>query len=297
MITNEQVEAHLLWLEKTRGRLPDTLVAYGSSLRKFVAWLDGQEPTEGLVEQFTQRPRPKAPIPAASTVNRDLYAIRSLMGWLVRKGEVPSNVAEDVLTSRVTNSTPRAVKDDVWMVLWCSDLTDDQRVWLGLAYYVGLRRHEIAQVGPGHFDVERELIVNFKRKGGSRYSVEYGGMAGVVCDRLPHLSLHVDHWRDLLAKAVWSRREDQWLAPLSIPTDPWGNWVNRDLERALKAAGLPDNAFTPHCLRHSAATNLLRCGLPIEVVADQLSHASIETTRRYLNTGGQLAKWRRRHKN
>jgi len=36
--------------------------------------------------------------------------------------------------------------------------------------------------------------------------------------------------------------------------------------------------FTPHMLRHSHATDLIRRGVPIEVVSARLTHASVTTT-------------------
>lgn len=36
--------------------------------------------------------------------------------------------------------------------------------------------------------------------------------------------------------------------------------------------------FTPHLLRHARATELIRAGVPIEVVSRLLTHASVATT-------------------
>jgi integrase/recombinase XerC len=40
-------------------------------------------------------------------------------------------------------------------------------------------------------------------------------------------------------------------------------------------------ALTAHTLRHTLATNLLRAGVDIVVVAELLGHARLDTTRRY----------------
>lgn len=47
------------------------------------------------------------------------------------------------------------------------------------------------------------------------------------------------------------------------------------------ADGINGKHITPHCLRKSAATNLVKAGVDIQTIADILNHNSIETTRRY----------------
>ena len=63
---------------------------------------------------------------------------------------------------------------------------------------------------------------------------------------------------------------------------PAGQPYSRDalgkaFRRAALAAGLP-GYLTPHCLRHTFASTLLAAGAPVQYVAAQLGHASIEVT-------------------
>jgi integrase/recombinase XerD len=48
-------------------------------------------------------------------------------------------------------------------------------------------------------------------------------------------------------------------------------------DRLRRATGIGDSTW--HALRHSYATRLLRSGVPIEVVAELLGHASTQTTK------------------
>lgn len=79
-----------------------------------------------------------------------------------------------------------------------------------------------------------------------------------------------------------------------------GNRISpRDIERLMDKAYLrvverdPQNAreFTPHALRHTAATLMLAKGWDVKVVAEMLGHASIATTGMYLDSiPGELAR-------
>jgi integrase/recombinase XerD len=55
----------------------------------------------------------------------------------------------------------------------------------------------------------------------------------------------------------------------------------RCFSNCLKKAGLADKGYTPHCLRHTFATDTLNARLPIEVLQELLGHSNIEMTSRY----------------
>jgi hypothetical protein len=66
--------------------------------------------------------------------------------------------------------------------------------------------------------------------------------------------------------------------------------VRNDFARVLRWAGLPGH-FTPHCLRHTFAVELIVRGAPLPYVQAQLGHASIQMTMdvygRWLPTGSR----------
>jgi integrase len=53
-------------------------------------------------------------------------------------------------------------------------------------------------------------------------------------------------------------------------------WLTKQFTRLAKAAGLP--RLSLHGLRHSYASNALRAGVPVEVVAARIGHAQVSTT-------------------
>jgi site-specific recombinase XerD len=56
--------------------------------------------------------------------------------------------------------------------------------------------------------------------------------------------------------------------------------INRLMDQYLAAAGLTTH-YSPHCLRHTFATQLLNAGVPLEVLKELLGHHSLQQTLRY----------------
>ncbi len=53
------------------------------------------------------------------------------------------------------------------------------------------------------------------------------------------------------------------------------------INNCFKKAGLAHKGYSPHCLRHTFATEALNAGMRLEIVQELLGHMSIEITRRY----------------
>lgn len=300
------------WLGRVRNSRGATLDAYYRTLtafREFANEALWDEITADTIERFMGRPRRGGIAPSPATQDRDRIAISTFYKYLISRGLVVDNPVANVGVPKVRNRQPKAIPDDVWTRLWSADLAREDRVWLGLSCFAGLRRRELVSVGPRHFTIETLTINHLERKGGGTYPVEYGEMAKVISNGLPHLLPDVDGWLSDVEWLVDYRRERGGivLIPFDTPAseltrfrasldDEWTPdpaCINRRLKQVLRRAGLATTLFSPHALRHTCATNLMRCGVPLEIAADQLSHASIETTRRYLQTGGQLANWRK----
>lgn len=110
---------------------------------------------------------------------------------------------------------------------------------------------------------------------------------GIICPH-PQESLMRKLSRSTFGTLPW-----YWLFP-SQKVHGQERWHSTDkrLVTALKEAaaicGITQRV-NPHALRHSYATGLLRDGVDVRVIQEQMGHTSLETTEIYLHTSGDKA--------
>lgn len=315
MSEEHDVAAWGAWLQNVARVRTSTLDQYLAVMTQFVTWTrlvadvtDWDEITPEIIESFIVRPRARVDVPSVATQKRDRVVVAQFYKWARQKGIASTDPCFDVPRPKGTNRKPKAIADHVWVKFWSSNLPADDRVWLGLGTFAGLRRREIVSIAPEQVNAERGLIFGLSRKGGNEDVVEYAEMARIIHERLPHLLPDLDTWLAQVAALARFRAGERCLITMDAPataltqlrssfTDPLlpdPAVINKQLVRLLKYAGMDERTFSPHAMRHTAATNLLRAGLPIEVVADCLGHSETATTMRYVKTAGRLSEWRGR---
>lgn len=313
------VREYLSWLKNQKRARGVTLYNYASALEKYLADI-GDTPLEDVstqrMEAWMQRPRAgraHGTVGSASTLQKEVAILRAAYKYLHAAGRISRNPTLLLVAPKVHNRQPKAIPDELWSRVWgCTALSDDARVVLGLGFFGGLRRREIMAVGPHHFFPAAEKLVAFMRKGGDEDALPYGELLSVFEEQLPHLIPGGrEGFIEPLHRMIDERRGRSHLIPWAdkSPTTDWAAHVHEVAEgmadphrlykrmpKWLALAGVPRNAFTPHALRHSFATNLLRAGLPLPMVSNLANHTSVQVTMRYLKLGGnELGEWRSTH--
>ena len=285
-----------------RRRTQPTLRMYENILRNFwrdvVAPADLASVTLEQVEAWVQRDRlggraGKTPTrPSDATVQRDTVIIRTMFAWATQRGYLERNpVPREVFTAPAPkNVMPRPIDDETWRAWWQARLPVELRAALVLGFFGGLRRAELATLHTSQLVFRDSLrIVAFKRKGQGEHTLALGTMLDVYAAKLPQLLGDVSEVLDVL-RAV-SHSDGLVVSCLdAFEERRRPDEVYRLIQRTRQRHKLPP--FTTHQLRHSAASNLVRCNVPLPLVANLLNHSDIATTMRYVKASGdELRSW------
>lgn len=286
------VDEYLDWQEHRRGRTPDTMRIYRNVLGHFVTFLDGRQLDDVgslELEHWIARTRRGGRNPSAATQQRDATIVRGLYRYCVDRGYVEKDPTGLIVTPTVRNEMPRPVPDATWRTVVASPLIDrGMRFALTLGYYAGLRRTEIVSLTPEHVNRTTLEVVGFRRKGHKDSRVNLSTIFDVYDRHLPSLLPARAELEELVRSAAASGT----LIPWAVGKDHLNarNAFNRRLR--VLCGRLEVSPFTPHQLRHSAATNLIRAGVPLHLVRDLLDHSDVQTTMRYLKGGAdELRSW------
>jgi integrase/recombinase XerD len=142
------------------------------------------------------------------------------------------------------------------------------RLALRLCYATGLRLSEMLHLRVSDISRDEPLLwVEDQKGGGSRQVLLLPSLRGEL----------QDYWRQWRPRGfLFERRPGHDPQPMSVAT------IRRAFHQARQAAGITAPG-TPHTLRHSCATHLLRAGVDVFTLQRLLGHRSLASTTRYLS--------------
>jgi len=272
------VDLYLSHLRVERGLSSNTLQAYGSDLARFARFCDEHGTAHTTSIDRSAVSAYSAALARAGlgprSAARHLSAVRGLMKFLVRAGEIRSDPTALAARPRIGRKLPRPLStDEVLELLDAPDRSSlrglRDRAMLSVAYAAGLRVSELVSLTVGDVDFRRGVVAAFG-KGQKRRLVPLGEVA----------LKDLEAYRTALAERPRRALDGKILFPA-----PSGRALTRQafwkiVRRYAAKVGLRDRMH-PHRFRHSFATHLLAGGADLRSVQSMLGHADVATTEIY----------------
>ena len=276
--TNDVVSQFLqhLWLEK--GLSDNTRSSYQRDLKQFQTWLKTNEQktvTEAsrnslslyLTWRHEQHYKP-------TSTARSLSSLRSFYRYLLREGELTSDITANIELPRRGRALPKTLTEtDVETLLHAPDTSTTlglrDRCMLELLYACGLRVSELVSLTVDQINL-RQGVIRISGKGGKERLSPMGEEA------LAWVHQYMKHARPELlnnidSSVMFPGRRGQ---PMTRQTF-WHRIKHHQQVSGIKAD------VSPHVLRHAFATHLLNHGADLRVVQLLLGHSDLSTTQIY----------------
>jgi len=260
------------------GSSPNTVEAYLRDVRRLAEWAVAHRAdvpdrvTARLLRDFIYHLKDAGL--AASSIRRQISAVRTYFRFLVGEGKVKADPSEGLETPKGWRRLPEVLSVSEVESLLGAPNPDEPLAWrdralLELGYGTGARVSELVGlvVDDVAFD---EALVRLFGKGRKERLVPIGRRAlGAVAIYLREVRPGLDRGQSE-ARLVLNAR--------GRPLTRVGAWGV--IKKAAQRAGLVKRV-TPHTLRHSFATHLLEGGADLRAVQEMLGHADLSTTQIY----------------
>ena len=281
----QHVQQFLEFLTAEKGFSTNTRDAYQNDLNQLMTFLaprlgpaatgDGwSKTTRAMLSDYVMELRDRDYAP--TTVARKIAAAKSFFNFLVDEALVTEDPTEDLASPKVGRPLPKHLSyQEVALLLAQPDkkgaspdgLRD--KALLQLVYATGMRVTEMVSLDVGDVNLESGMV-RCMGKGSKERIIPVHQEAVAVIDTYVRQG-RPGLLRSILEPALFLNRRGQRLTRQ-------GFWLI--LKNYAAEAGFRSK-ITPHVLRHSFATHMLRGGAPLRNVQELLGHANISTTQVY----------------
>ena len=281
---DQGVRDFLVYLTTVKGFSANTSEAYRSDMTQLTEWL--ADPSEDLApaESWADVSRDhllgfvshlKSREYATTTIARKIAAVKSFFSYMTTHDLLESDPSEGLSSPKVGRALPSPLGvDEVESLLnqpRGKSTPEAMRAsaMLELLYATGMRVSELVSLSVADVNLD-EGYVRCRGKGYKERIIP------VYPEAIRALRVYIDEARPRLRR----RRDEP-----ALFLNRRGNRLTRQgfwlLLKSLAAEAGITHSITPHTLRHSFATHLLRGGAALRHVQELLGHSSISTTQIY----------------
>lgn len=267
---NENLENYRNYLKYERAYSDNTVGAYMNDLNKYEEFLKKdilESDTEDL-ERYLKHIKNLE----STTVAHKITSIKSYFNYNIKRGIVSVNPADKVSRPKLTKHLPEYLTEEEVGKLLDVEVKSPydyrNKTILELLYSSGIRISELVNIKTPNYDSE-ECLIRIMGKGSKERIVPLGDYAVNI------MNDYMNNYRPLINK----KHTDY------VFINNRGDKISRQFifkvikKEALKKGIKKD--ISPHTLRHTFATHLLKNGADLRIIQELLGHENISTTQIY----------------
>ena len=284
-----EITAFLAYKSAERGLTPRTIEAYRHDLAKFGQFAANE--TSGMpgiaeIDQYTVKAymqflanRGIAKANATVSRGRKLATLKSFFKYLLAEGTVKIDPTATIKMPKAKRKEPSYLTEQEYKRLLRAVNKNATKYFrlrdvaiINLLLGMGLRLSELVGLNVGSVNFE-DGVIKVSRKGNQERILPANEEVVAAISRY-----------------LKTRKDASYLSPLFLSKRCQridGATVWYLVKKYLKQAQIEKEKLSPHTLRHTFATTLLKQGVNILTIKELLSHRNLRTTERYLHITGE----------
>ncbi len=267
---NENLENYRNYLKYERAYSDNTVGAYMNDLNKYEEFLKKdilESDTEDLEKYLKYIKNLES-----TTVAHKITSIKSYFNYNIKRGIVSVNPADKVSRPKLTKHLPEYLTEEEVGKLLDVEVKSPydyrNKTILELLYSSGIRISELVNIKTPNYDSE-ECLIRIMGKGSKERIVPLGDYAVNI------MNDYMNNYRPLINK----KHTDY------VFINNRGDKISRQfIFKVIKKEALKKGikkGISPHTLRHTFATHLLKNGADLRIIQELLGHENISTTQIY----------------
>lgn len=281
----KELSEYLAYISTERGFSGATVKAYSYDLSKFGAFIEDelgqgwewQDLDQYTIKAFLQFLANSGYRNSNSSVSRGrkLAVIKSFLKYLAESGKIKNNPAQNIKMPKVNHKEPSYLTEQEYKRLLRIVKKNATKYFkyrdtaiITLLVGLGLRLKELVSLDIGDINFD-DGTIKVKRKGNGERILPAGDQILIEIKRYLRTRNETDSTQPLFIS-----KRNQRISNASV-------WYL--VKKYLKQARIEKDKLSPHTLRHTFATTLLKQGENLLTIKELLSHRNIRTTERYLH--------------
>ena len=216
------------------------------------------------------------------SISRNISALKSFYKFLIINKYTKENPSDMLYIPKIQKNLPNTLSEEEIEKLLNINLKDNfsyrNKAMLELMYGAGLRVSELINLKLQDIDFTEDIVRTFG-KGSKERVIPIGEIAS------EYLKKYINNYRSSMLK----RYNSEYLFLNNHGKQMTRQGFFKIVKNIAKENGI-NKSFSPHTLRHSFASHLLKYGADLRTIQELLGHSDISTTQIYTHISNEELK-------